>query len=253
MVAINFLQASDFTGGINFRADQFQLAPNESPGMLNVDIDPRGGIFSRAGYQKKHTNAISFSGEWNPKGLYDLRGTTPNIMLTTGYQTTGSYDGRVFKSTGGDFTTLDSGAATPLNVKSTNGASFTTWNLTLYIALGSSATNMYKWATGDAYATSLLASGPTWQPYAQPTGGYMPRAELCVAHANKMFVANTYEDGVAYPNRLRWSHENLPEDWYQDDYIDINAGGEGIRGIVIVDGQLLIFKQKAIFSPLFSL
>jgi hypothetical protein len=247
MVAINFLQASDFTGGINFRADQFQLAPNESPGMLNVDIDPRGGIFSRAGYQTKHTTAISFSGEWNPKGLYDLRGTTPNIMLTTGYQTTGSYNGRVFKSTGGNFTTLDSGASTPLNVISTNGASFTTWNLTLYIALGSGATNMYKWATGDTYATSLSASGPTWQPYAQPTGGYMPRAELCVAHANKMFVANTYEDGVAYPNRLRWSHENLPEDWYQDDYIDINAGGNGIRGIVVVDGQLLVFKQKAIY------
>jgi hypothetical protein len=247
MVAINFLQASDFTGGINFRADQFQLAPNESPGMVNVDIDPRGGIFSRAGYQTKHSSPISFSGEWNPKGLYDLRGTTPNIMLTTGYQTTGSYNGRVYKSIGGNFTTLDSGAATPLNVISTNGASFTTWNLTLYIALGSGATNMYKWATGDTYATSLLASGPTWQPYAQPTGGYMPRAELCVAHANKMFVANTYEDGVAYPNRLRWSHENLPEDWYQDDYIDINAGGEGIRGIVIVDGQLLIFKQKAIY------
>jgi len=247
MVAINFLQASDFTGGINFRADQFQLAPNESPGMLNVDIDPRGGIFSRAGYQTKHSSPISFSGQWNPKGLYDLRGATPNIILTTGYQTTGSYNGRVYKSTGGNFTTLDSGASTPLNVISTNGASFTTWNLTLYIALGSSATNMYKWATGDTYATSLLASGPTWQPYAQPTGGYMPRAELCVAHANKMFVANTYEDGVAYPNRLRWSHESLPEDWYQDDYIDINAGGEGIRGIVIVDGQLLIFKQKAIY------
>jgi hypothetical protein len=62
-----------------------------------------------------------------------------------------------------------------------------------------------------------------------------------------MFVANTYENGTAYPNRLRWSHENRPEDWYQDDYIDINAGGEGIRGIVVVEGQLLIFKQKAVY------
>jgi hypothetical protein len=39
----------------------------------------------------------------------------------------------------------------------------------------------------------------------------------------------------------------LPEDWYQDDYIDINAGGNGIRGMVVVDGQLLIFKQKAVY------
>ena len=247
MVAINFQQVADFTGGINFRADQFQLAPNESPGMLNVDIDPRGGVFSRAGYQTKHSSPISFSGAWNPKGLYDFRGATPTIMLTTGYQTTGAVDGRVYHSSGGNFSTLDSGSATPLDVKSTNGASMTTWEQTVYIALGASATLMFKWETANTYATSLAASGPTWQPYAQPTGGYMPRAELCLAHANKMFVANTYENGVAYPNRLRWSHENRPEDWYQDDYIDINAGGEGIRGIVIVDGQLLIFKQKAIY------
>jgi hypothetical protein len=46
---------------------------------------------------------------------------------------------------------------------------------------------------------------------------------------------------------LRWSHENLPGSWYQQDYIDIIAGGEGIRGIQIVDGQLLIFKPKAIY------
>lgn len=247
MVAINFQLVSDFTGGINFRADQFQLAPNESPSLLNVDIDPRGGVFSRAGYQTKHNNPISFSGVWKPKGLYDFRGASPTIILTTGYETTGSVNGRVYKSNGGDFSTIDSGPATPLDVKSTNGAGLTTWEQTLYIALGANASLMFKWDTASTYATSLTASGPTWQPYAQPVGGYMPRAELCVAHANKMFVANTYENGTAYPNRLRWSHENRPEDWYQDDYIDINAGGEGIRGIVVVEGQLLIFKQKAVY------
>ena len=29
----------DFTGGLNLRADQFQLARNESPDMLNIEID----------------------------------------------------------------------------------------------------------------------------------------------------------------------------------------------------------------------
>jgi len=247
MVAINFQQVADFTGGINFRADQFQLAPNESPSMLNVEIDPRGGVFSRAGYKIKNTSPISFSGQWNPKGLFDFRGAAPTIMLTTGYQTVGPHDGRVYQSSGGNFTTLDSGPATPLNVKSTNGAGMTTWEQTLYIALGASAVNMFKWSTGNTYATSLTPSGPTWQPYSQPVGGFMPKAELCLAHANKMFVANTNEGGTAYPNRVRWSHENRPEDWYQDDYIDINAGGEGIRALVIVEGQLLIFKQKAVY------
>ena len=49
MAQILAQQIYDFTGGLNFRADQFQLKANESPSMLNVEIDPRGGVFSRAG------------------------------------------------------------------------------------------------------------------------------------------------------------------------------------------------------------
>jgi hypothetical protein len=82
----------------------------------------------------------------------------------------------------------------------------------------------------------------------------MPRAEITIAHDNKLFVANTKEYNndatptlTEYPNRLRWSHESSPENWFQDDYIDIIAGGEGIRSIQIVDGQLMIFKPKAIY------
>ena len=249
MANIIVQEAFNFTGGLNFRADQFQLKPNESPGMLNVEIDPRGGVFSRAGFQKLNPTVITFDGTWNPKTIYNYKYTAaPQIMLSTGLQdlATPIY-GRVYVSSGSDFSYLNSASSTPLNVYSLNGASFTQWEDTLYIALGKNSPNMYKWKVGDTYATSLGASGPTWQPYQLPVGGYMPRAELTVAHANKLFVANTYEDGTAYSNRLRWSHESSPENWFQDDYIDIIAGGDGIRGIQIVDGQLLIFKPKAVY------
>lgn len=74
MAQIAVQQVFDFTGGLNFRADQFQLAPNESPGMLNVEIDPRGGVFSRAGYQIKNSSPIVTPGTyWNPKGLYNYK------------------------------------------------------------------------------------------------------------------------------------------------------------------------------------
>lgn len=248
MAQILAQQISDFTGGLNLRADQFQLARNESPRMLNVEIDPRGGVFSRAGYKTKHANAIISSGQWNPKGLYNYRGNSPQIMLSTSISTDATpVDGKVYYSNGGNFSILNSAASVSVPVKSVNGAAFTSWGKKLYIAPGASVPNCYRWTDGATYATALTASGPTWQPYALPVGGYMPRAELCITHANKMFVANTYENGVAYPNRLRWSHENLPEDWFQDDYVDINAGGEGIRGLQIVDGQLLIFKPKAVY------
>ena len=38
-----------FSGGLNFRSDQFNLAPNESPDLLNVVVDPRGGVRMRDG------------------------------------------------------------------------------------------------------------------------------------------------------------------------------------------------------------
>ena len=249
MSTIDVTQVIDFTGGLNFRADQFQLADNESPGMLNVEIDPRGGVFSRAGWLKKNSTAIAFNGDWKPKGLYNYKFTgAPQIMLTTAFQDAATpINGAIYYSSGGNFSYLNSASSTPLAVKSANGAGMTQWEQTMYFALGRSATQMYKWTVGDTYATALAASGPTWQPYQLPIGGYMPRAELTITHANKLFVANTYEDGTAYKNRLRWSHESSPENWFQDDYIDIIAGGDGIRGVQVVDGQLLIFKPKAIY------
>jgi len=258
--AIAFKQIEDFTGGINLRADQFQLAPNESPGIVNLEVDPRGGIFTRAGYQILHSTAVgSLGGVWLPKRLYNYKhSTTPTVLLATGYDTGASVNGKVYQSIGSNFSLLNFGAATPIVVKSTNGASFAQWQNTVYIATGSGTTSVatipYKYVAGNTYATALTVSSPTWQSYAMPTGGYMPRAELNITHANKMFVANTVEYNTSatpslteFPNRLRWSHENLPEDWYQDDYIDIESGGEGITGLQIVDGQLLIFKPKAVY------
>lgn len=240
---IVFSLANDFTGGLNLRADQFQLAPNESPALLNVEIDPRGGMFSRAGMRFLHPSPVS-AAEWNPKSLYNFQGSTATIMLSTGY--INSTPGEVHWSTGSNFSRLNlsSGA---LNVSNTNGASFTQWEETLYFVVGYNTPNAYKWNYGDTYATPLTASGPTWQQYELPVNGFMPRADICKVHANKMFVAGTYEDGTYYPNRLRWSHEGSPENWYDQDYIDISAGGVGIRAIEIVEGQLLIFKPDAVY------
>jgi len=249
--SIDYKQFFDFTGGINFRADQFQLLDNESPGMLNVEIDPRGGVFSRAGYQQKHnTEVVTAGGVWNPKGLFSYKYPgQATIMLTTGRDADAAVDGKIYYSTGGNFTKLTKDAFNDQAVPSTDGAGMTQWESTMYFSLGITSNTMCKWAVGDTYTTQLTASGPSWQPYDIPvaSGGYMPRANLIKAHANKMFVANTYEDGVAYPNRVRWSHENLPENWYEQDYIDIIAGGSGVTGLRVVDGQLLIFKPKAVY------
>jgi hypothetical protein len=228
---------NDFTGGLNLRADQFQLADNESPDMLNMEVDPRGGLFTRGAFRDINSTAVS--GTWAPKRLTWFKGSTQYLMLTTATS--------VYQGTGGNFTRLDFGSGTPIVSASTNGSSLAQWGKTMYITTGQAGVATYEWEVANTYATALTASGPTWQAYASPVGSYFPKAEHTIQHTNKMFVANTKEDGTVYPNRLRWSHEGLPEDWLQSDYIDFNGGGDGITGLAVVAGQLVIFKPQAIY------
>lgn len=244
MAGLNITEISDFTGGLNFRADQFQLSSFESPDMLNVEIDPRGGVFSRGGMHRLNTTEIS--GTWEPHRLYNFQGSTPAILLANAT--------KVLKSTGGNFTVLqwdNAGVPTDVTATSSYGACMAQWGSRMFIATGSSAGNGgYEWSVGNTYATKLTASGDSpnaWQNNPDPAVHKLPSAEHLIVHANKLFAAHTHESSVDYPNRLRWSIENVPDNWDQDDYIDIEGGGTGITGLAVVGGQLVIFKPNAIY------
>jgi len=249
MASINIFQQQDFTGGLNLRSDQFQLADNESPKMLNVEIDPRGGVFSRGGMERINSTPVIASGTWTPQKLTPFYGTTPHVMLTDLT--------KVYKSTGSNFSKLqwnNAGTPTDVTANSPHGACMAAWGDFLYIATGSAATaGGYRWRTSDVYATPLTASGTNPDAWQQTLGtpsvgaGKIPQAEHLTVHANKMFAANTTEGGIAYPNRIRWSHEFIPDNWRAEDYIDIAAGGEGIQGMAVANGQLVIFKPNATF------
>lgn len=241
MAKISVKQVTDFTGGLNFRADQFQLKDNESPKMLNVEIDPRGGVFSRGAQRSLNTTAVA--GTWNPHKLYPFSGATPTIMLTNGT--------KVFRSTGDNFTTLQASAGVDIISPSSHGACMAQWADKMYIACGSAGNGGYVWRTTDTYAFALTASGTNphdWQVTPDAAQRKMPTAEHLIVHANKMWAANTTEAGTYYPNRLRWSLENAPENWAADDYFDIVGGGNGITGMAIVSGQLVVFKPNAVYA-----
>ena len=144
---LNIVEISDFTGGLNYRADQFQLRNSESPRMLNVEIDPRGGVFSRGGVTR--INPTDVAGTWTPQKLFSFSGSTPTIILTT--------ENRIYKSTGGDFSLLNSAASTPVVAYSTHGACFAQWGKTAYFAVGQGGTGGWVWNTTDTYATQLTA------------------------------------------------------------------------------------------------
>jgi hypothetical protein len=230
----------DFTGGLNLRADQFQLARNESPDMLNVEVDPRGGLFTRGGMREINDTAIT--GTWAPHKLYSFPGATPHLMLAN--------DTKVLKSTGGNFTTLEYSAGNDVVATASQGADMVAWGKTLYIVTGTSGSGGYSWITTDTYATALTASGTApnaWQTTEDPTVHKMPTAEHIAIHANKMVVGNTNEDGVSFPNRVRWSLESVPDNWHEDHYIDFEGGGDGITALAVVSGQLVVFKPTAVY------
>ena len=90
-----------FSGGLNYRTDQFNLAPNESPDMLNVDIDPRGGVKLRKGVAAVNSTQVSSSKEIIGLGSFFTDSGTSHIV--------GNYGTAVAYSTGGNFTTISSG------------------------------------------------------------------------------------------------------------------------------------------------
>lgn len=245
MGELRVLRTDDFTGGLNLRADPFQLAENESPDMLNVDVDPRGGVFRRGGSVAYNPTRIGLinDGSFTPRRMFSWQTATPQLMVA------GS--GTVYYATGTSFT------STTITYTGADGPTFAPWNGTtptgtpvaaLYVACGQGTANIAKW-DGSA-KTNLTASGTgAWQTsLASPTTGYAPRADFIATHVDRMWVASTYENAAGYPNRVRFSHPNFPESWREQDYIDIVSGGSGITALVPFNGALLVFKKNSVHA-----
>lgn len=241
-MSLNVVELRNFTGGLNLRADAFQLAPNETSDLLNVEIDPRGGFFSRGGFKQVNTTAIS--GTWAPQRMHKFETLDGSHYLLLSTLT------KPYYSTGGNFTELKVGATTSMSVTSNYGPAFTDWGDEAYIVTGKTS-QACKWVGGvGTYATTLTASEDgQWQDnYASPTGTHMPRSKFIETHGDVMWVANLNEGATSYPNRIRWSHTFKPESWAKKDYIDIDAGGSEILGIVSIKGHLLVLKESGIYA-----
>jgi len=240
MSNVSIERYDDFTGGLNLRADQFQLARNESPDMLNVEIDPRGGLFTRGGMREINDTAVS--GTWNPYRLHAFYGDSPRVMLAS---STG-----VFHSSGTNFTQLQYSSGNNIVASNAYGASFANWSKTLYVATGTSGASTYYWETGSTYATAISiidANGDFNNNYNSPSRNHFPQAEHITVHANKMFAAGVRTDLTTHVNRLHWSHEAEPNDWAKEDYIDFLGGGDGIKALAVYAGQLIVFKPNSIY------
>lgn len=215
----------NFTGGLNLRADQFQLDASETPDALNVDMDPRGGVRLRKGVE---VHTVTNTGGFPVHSLGQFRDETVGFQLLAGYDKTIKYFG------GSSGTVVSNQTVdTPF--------SNATFKSATYIQNG--VDKPIRW-TGVT-ATRL---NQAWsEDIGAPTTGNMPVGRSVVSHNGHVFVANTLELAVRYPNRIRFSHINQPESFRSMDYIDIDPGvdGDGIVAIVPFQDHLVVFKERS--------
>lgn len=266
MTRLQQLVLDDFQGGINLRANQFHLNPGESPDMCNVLVDPRGGFYTRRGWVR-WDNIADFGGEtWEPRSAEAHVHTddTQSVFVTN--------DGKVFHRHSGDSDfgemlegPIDPGPpVNPITAAATpHLADFGSWGNSVYVACGrpqptfrhdrSDENTFLTEPSGGDPGEGQVGPGGWNNDYTNPVGGHAPRAEFCEPHAGYMFYANLSEDtGTTYvsrPTRLRWSHPGgQPEDFAFNDYIDIDAGGGQITGLMSFQDQLLIFKRDSLWA-----
>lgn len=241
------LNLLDFTGGLNLRATDFMLNDNESPGMLNVNMDTRGGIVTRAGWAGWNPNDVvtpPSHATWKPRNaemhLYSTGAFA--VFVTNANKVWSGVQGQDFVDLG-----ITATATTHL-------ADLASWGDTVYFATG--RVNQAAKVTGvpgvGNLATLLtpLATANYDDNYSDdtPNAGIFPACELAEAHGGYMFAANIIENGNTYPNRLRWSHPDMPENWAKADYIDILQGGSRITALKSYRDHLLIFKVDSVWA-----
>ncbi len=224
----------DFTGGLNLAVDPFDLEPNESPLMVNVDLDRRGGFGLRRGCRTYIEDPLP-------------TGTAVGALIPF-YNTSGTHQLLVGDNAGRLYTW--NGTAWVLQL--TGGNAIYHWaqmNDLLYVTNASNGT-VDRW-NGTVFA-SITAAGYN-DDLTAPAGGRFPQAGATVAtHANVMWVGNFIDsiDAARHVSRVRWSHPGTAEDWRTNDYIDIdpNDGCGQIRMLVPFQERLLVFKDRAVYA-----
>lgn len=216
---------ADFTGGLNLSTDTFQLMPNESPDLMNVVLDSRGGFETRRGVRPLST------AEMDPQAMWPFGDRLMVWNGTAVYWTEANLGGTYEKVNG--------------TIKNATDIQAAVLKDTCYMVLGHHAAPR-KW---DGQTTNHQQLGPQWRDdYGSATGSNMPRAKYAATYSDYLWIANTSEDDQAHTSRVRFSHPNMPEAWRSFDWIDVRVGQDRdeITGLAAHTDHLLVFKNNSI-------
>jgi hypothetical protein len=246
MTELQQINLTDFTGGVNFWRSQFNIGANQSPDMLNMEIDPRGGFYTRKGWTRWNADdALATVANWEPRNtfVHALSTGTYVVYVTNNAKIEAAPSTGVFATLNKTGPTAVPATAIP------HLADFAAWGDYLYIASGIDNTSHRRNGTGTPSAITDT-HGAYNNDYTTPVAigsGKMPKCNFIETHAGYLFAAYIKEASTE-PNRIRWSHPSQPENWAELDYIDIKAGGGQITGLRSFQDHLLIFKTDSVWA-----
>jgi len=244
--AYRYEEKADFRGGLNLRADQFNIAENESPALLNVEVDPRGGVRRRDAVVK--VNATALDDEIVSLMTHYEADTNQVLAATLDTAITKSQIYYVADATG-NFTGPIQVSGVNVFFNTAQPPQHVTFNDNTYIVNGALLHNDSGVTTSSALKwDGTTATAPL--PDIDASAGHFPCARYTTAWAEFVWVAYTLESGTTHKNRVRFSAVNDAENWTAADYIDIDIGEDGdhITAIIPDADRLLVFKQNSIYA-----
>ena len=228
-----------FSGGLNLTSQTQSLNEDESPDCLNVDFGQRGGFVLRGGFQTQETDAKLA----NARFVAGSHAKDDVLLIQSGTGDLLEWDGSTLSDTGHDITDDDD-----VRVRSASFGSYT------YFANGyqTSSIVMTSW-DGTTFRNPIptLFNDDYLAPMPQGSGD-VPTARFIAEHAGFLWVADTVESSVRYPSRVRFSHEQNPENWGTDDWFGVGdpSGSDPITSLVPFMDRLLVFKKDSVWQVL---
>jgi hypothetical protein len=190
---VRLLPLRDFTGGVNYRDDAFQLPLGQSPDLMNVELLPQGGMERRKSVRRLNPTTLAAT----PSALLPYR-KGAQILVQQGSTVAWGTSSGTFTSLGG---VAPFDKPTAGRMRSCETGSLTLHNESLYVCRNAEQ-NAFRW---DGSATELLDASAAWNDkVSTPLHGRFPKARYTVFHQGFVFTAWTVEGGTTYKNRVRW-------------------------------------------------
>jgi len=233
----------DFTGGLNAIEDRFQLAPNESPDCLNVDIHRRGGVQRRRSVRSWGTYD-PFGDATVPAELFEHRdqiNDSAKVVATRG----DGVNALMAVGVGAGWTAVtNTGQDEIYDHAMMNGKS--------WFACKLQATQSWETPSGvPDGATAVIpdSAGAYQNDYATAAGNIFPHCQFVESHGGFMWAAWTDEGAITHPTRVRFSHPGYADRWSEDDWIDVgDEDGDQIVAIKSFRDHLLVFMHRSVHA-----